>query len=288
MEITIAQIGLALLLTTFAGLSTGIGSFAAFFVKKESTRFLCLGLGFSAGVMIAVSFIELLNSSIESLGFIGGNLAFFIGIAVMFGLDKIIPHEYIAEKLINSETGEPMGEIHFHSHGPPESSVASDLQTQNSADKKKGLIKVGILTMFGIALHNFPEGLVTFAGTLSSISIGVILAIAIAAHNIPEGISVALPIYAATENRWQAFKLSFISGVFEPIGALVTAVVLLPFLNDFITGFLLAFVGGIMVYISFDELIPASREYGGKSELATLGVVIGMFFMVLTLILLRL
>ncbi|MFX0093004.1 MAG: zinc transporter ZupT, partial [Candidatus Hodarchaeota archaeon] len=237
----------------------------------ESGKILCLGLGFSAGVMIAVSFIELLNGAIDALGFMGGNLAFFIGIAAMFTLDRLIPHEYIAEKLIpNSNT--------------PDSAGSSDV----SDSKQKGLIKVGLLTMFGIALHNFPEGLVTFAGALSSIQIGIILAIAIAAHNIPEGLSVALPIYAATGNRWQAFKLSFLSGVFEPLGALVAAIVLLPFLNDILTGFLLAFVGGIMVYISFDELLPASREYGETGELATIGVVIGMFFMVITLVLLNL
>ncbi|MFX0061015.1 MAG: zinc transporter ZupT [Candidatus Hermodarchaeota archaeon] len=278
---------IALLLTTLAGLSTGIGSFGALFVKKESKRFLSLGLGFSAGVMIAVSFIELLNGAIDAIGFVGGNIAFFIGISAMFVLDKVIPHEYIAEKLINTETGEAIGEIHFHSHSQPDSQPDQKIETQSNNSKQKALIKVGILTMFGIALHNFPEGLVTFAGTLSSLEIGVILAIAIAAHNIPEGLSVALPIYAATGNRWQAFKLSFISGVFEPLGALVAAVVLLPFLNDFLTGFLLAFVGGIMVYISFDELIPASREYSGGSELATLGVVVGMFFMVITLVLLN-
>lgn len=266
-----ADIILALALTTFAGLSTGIGSLAAFFVKKDSNRILAIGLGFSAGVMIAVSFIELLNRSIEALGFIGGNISFFIGITAMCILDRLIPHEYIAERIIRNP----------NSTGTAESTDASNI-------KQKGLIKVGLLTMFGIALHNFPEGLVTFAGALNSIEVGIILAIAIAFHNIPEGLSVALPIYSATGNRWQAFKLSFLSGVFEPLGALVAAIVLLPFLNDYIIGFLLAFVGGIMVYISFDELLPASREYGTSGELSTVGVVIGMFFMVMTLVLLNL
>ncbi|MFX0091050.1 MAG: ZIP family metal transporter, partial [Candidatus Hodarchaeota archaeon] len=191
------NIVIALVLTTFAGLSTGIGSFAAFFVKKESNTFLSVGLGFSAGVMIAVSFIELLNESIEILGFIGANIAFFIGISAIFALDRLIPHEYIAERMLANANS------NSNSRDSTELSEAPNCE-------QKGLIKVGLLTMVGIALHNFPEGLVTLAGTLGSIQIGLILAIAIAVHNIPEGISVALPIYRATCSRWQAFKLSFI------------------------------------------------------------------------------
>jgi ZIP family zinc transporter len=201
--------------------------------------------------MIIVSFVELLDKSIDNIGFLQANIAFFVGIFFLYVIDVLIPHRYKAEEV----------------------------------DNGKGLMKVGILTAVGIAIHNFPEGFAVFAGALKSLHIGGILALAIAIHNIPEGISVSAPIFFATGDRVKAFKYSFISGIFEPLGATIGAVILLPFLTDYVINWTLAFVGGIMVYISLDELIPAAHKYGREHTVA-LGVIIGMILMSASLLML--
>ncbi len=243
---------ISLLLSVLAGLSTTLGSLATFIVKKPSKAILGISLGFSAGVMIIISFVELLNKSIDEIGFLQANTAFFIGVILLFMIDALVPHEFKAEKA----TGEG-----------------------------NKLLRVGLLTATGIAIHNFPEGFAVFAGTLKSLHIGVLIAVAIALHNIPEGISVSVPIYMATGDRMKAFKYSLISGIFEPIGATMGVIFLLPFLTDHVINWTLAFVGGIMAYISFDELIPAAHEYGREHTVA-FGVILGMVLMSASILLL--
>ncbi|MEA2090334.1 MAG: zinc transporter ZupT [Thermoproteota archaeon] len=244
---------LALLLSFLAGMSTTIGAAVAFFIKKPTHRILGFTLGFSAGVMINVSFIELLTNSMNGIGFLHANFAFFIGMTIIFAIDVLIPHEYIAEKV-------------------------------ESEDPK--LMRTGVLTALGIAIHNFPEGFATFAGSLYSIEVGVLLAVAIAIHNIPEGISVSIPIFYATRNKRKAFLYSFASGIFEPIGAVIGAAFLLPFMTNDLISWVLAFIAGIMIFISFDELLPAAHKYGKEHMVAT-GVISGMAVMTLSLIMLR-
>lgn len=249
----LSAILLALLLSFLAGMSTTIGALIAFFIKNPTHKILSFALGFSAGVMINVSFVELLVKSTNEIGFSHANLAFFLGIAVIFVIDYLIPHEYIAEK---AEVKDPK------------------------------LMRTGTLTAIGMAIHNFPEGFATFAGSLYSIEVGILLAIAIAIHNIPEGISVSIPIFYATGDKRKAFLYSSASGIFEPIGALIGAAFLLPFITNYLTSLVLAFVAGIMVYISFDELLPAAHKYG-KEHIVTIGVIAGMAVMILSLVMLR-
>jgi len=147
-------------------------------------------------------------------------------------------------------------------------------------------MRAGILTAIGIAIHNFPEGFATFAGALHSIEVGTLLAIAIAIHNIPEGISVSIPIFYATRNKRKAFLYSFASGIFEPIGALIGAAFLLPFMTNYLLNFVLAFVAGIMVYVSFDELLPAAHEYG-RGHITAMGVISGIAVMMFSLTMLK-
>jgi ZIP family zinc transporter len=214
-------------------------------------------LGFSAGVMILVSFAELLQGAIKAGGFAPSLLAFFGGMAGMFLIDALIPHDYMAER-----------------H-----------RTEEEA-RKGDLLKTGLLVALGIGIHNFPEGMASFAGALKDPSLGIAIAVAIAIHNIPEGLAVSAPVYAATGSRGKAFLWSFLSGVAEPIGAGVAALVLLPFLNDAVLGFVLAVVAGIMVFISLDELLPAARSFG-EEHLSIVGVVGGMVVMAASLWLLR-
>jgi ZIP family zinc transporter len=145
------------------------------------------------------------------------------------------------------------------------------------------LMKTSIFTFIGVFIHNFPEGIATFVGTITEVQLGIVLAVAIALHNIPEGIAVAVPIYACTGSKKKAFKWSFLSGISEPLGAVLAWIILTPFINDYLLSAMLGVVGGIMIYISLDELLPVSRALG-KEHISILGIITGMFVMTLSLI----
>ena len=248
-----SPIGFALFLSTLAGLSTTLGSLLGIFVREPGPRMMTLTLGFSGGVMILVSFVELLPSGIEAIGFGPAHLAFFGGMIAMFLIDALIPHDYMAE---HHQTG--------------------------TDPSKNRLLKTGLFVALGIGIHNFPEGMASFAGALEDRSVGIAIAVAIAIHNIPEGLAVSAPIYAATGSRGKAFLWSFLSGLAEPLGAALAALVLLPFLNDVLLGYVLAAVAGIMVFISLDELVPVARSFG-EEHLSIVGVMLGMMVMALSL-----
>ncbi|MBN2452927.1 MAG: zinc transporter ZupT [Candidatus Omnitrophica bacterium] len=248
-----ARIWLPLLLSFLAGIFTVVGSLITFFLKDFKRSHLQFFLGLSGGVMLYVSFVELLPSSIKNIGALNANIAFFGGIMLVMIIDFLIPHEYIEEKI---STG--------------------------THDKK--LMAAGVFTAIGIGIHNFPEGMAVFVSALVDIKLGVALAIAIALHNIPEGIAVAMPIFYATKSRGKAFWYSFLSGFAEPAGAVVAILILMPFLTPAVLSFSLAFVAGIMVFISFDELLPLSCQSEGY-HISILGLIIGMAVMALSLIL---
>ncbi|MCX7749719.1 MAG: zinc transporter ZupT [Clostridia bacterium] len=259
---------LAFGLTLFAGLSTGIGSALAFFAKRTNKKFLSITLGFSAGVMIYVSLVEIFfkakDSLVRELGVKGGSwatvAAFFGGIFLIALIDKLIP------------SGEN-----------PHESKSVEQMTNEDANKRK-LLKMGKFAALAIAIHNFPEGLATFTSALSSPSLGIAIAVAVAIHNIPEGIAVSVPVYYATGDKVKAFKLSFLSGLSEPVGALIGYLLLRPIFNDVVFGVLFASVAGIMVFISLDELLPAAREYG-EHHYSIYGLVAGMMVMAVSLLL---
>ena len=254
----IESVGTALFLTTMAGLSTGIGSAIAYFIRKPKMVYLSFSLGLSAGVMIYVSFMELLPNAIEGIGEARGIAAFFVGILLIGVIDLAIPE----------------------AENPHEYKQLSDVEVQDQT-----LMRAGVLTALAIGIHNFPEGLATFGLALSDVKLGAIIAVAIAIHNIPEGISVSVPIYYATKDRNKAAIYSFLSGMAEPVGAVVGFVILLPFLSEGLLASLLAFVGGIMVYISVDELLPMAHRYG-HGHTVIVGIVLGMAVMAASLLLL--
>lgn len=251
------NVGIALLLTLIAGISTGFGSIISFFIKKPKIKYLCFSLGLSAGVMIYVSFVELLPASFNSIGEIWGLYAFFVGMIIIGMIDIIIP---------DVDNPHHYQEIQ---------------KAKKSVDPR--LMRVGILTALAIAIHNFPEGLATFGSALVNVNLGIMITFAIAIHNIPEGISVFMPIFYATKDKKKAFIYSFLSGFSEPIGAIIGFLILMPFISDWTLSFLLAFVAGIMVYISADELLPAAHEYG-HGHCVVLGLIIGMFIMAISLL----
>jgi len=258
----------AIALTVFAGLSTGIGSLMAFFSKKFNPAFLCGALGFSAGVMIYVSFVEILGKARHSLvsaqgenmGQITTVIAFFGGIAIIAIIDKLVPSHDNPHEIKNIDTS----------------------NYQNRAENK--LLRMGLFSALAIAIHNFPEGMATFMGALTDPALGVSIAVAIAIHNIPEGIAVSLPIYYATKSKKKAFWLSFLSGLAEPLGAIVGYLIFRSFFNDLTFGIVFAAVAGIMVYIALDELLPTAEEYG-KHHTVIGGVIAGMAVMAISLLL---
>lgn len=228
----------ALLLSTIAGLSTLIGAFIVAVMKKRSEKMVCAALGFAAGVMLCVSFVDLYTEakhqltafSTERLGALYAVLFIVLGVLIAVALDHFVPHGDYDEK----------------SGGKPH----------------KDLFRVGFVSTLAIGLHNLPEGIATFMTSYESATLGISITVAIALHNIPEGISVAMPIYFATGDKKKAFLYCFLSGIAEPIGALLAFLILRPFINGLTLGAILAVVAGIMIYISVEELIPSSRQYG--------------------------
>ena len=259
----------ALGLTLFAGLSTGIGSLIGFMSKEFNPRFLTIALGFSAGVMIYVSMIEIFVKARDSLsvsfgdkmGYVLTVVSFFAGIAVIALIDKLIPSY----------------------ENPHEMNVEQKIKDSSDEQKKK-LMRMGMFSALAIGIHNFPEGLATFMSGLTDPTLGVSIAVAIAIHNIPEGLAVSAPIFYATKSRKKAFAYSFLSGLAEPIGALIGYFVLRSIFNEATFGVIFASVAGIMVYISLDELLPTAEEYG-EHHLAIGGLIVGMFIMAVSLVL---
>jgi len=264
------NIAIAFGLTLFAGLSTGIGSALAFFAKRTNTKLLSIALGFSAGVMIYVSFIEIFFKGRESLaaelGAAGGYWvavsAFFGGMFLIATLDRIVP------------SFENPHEIH----------KVEEIDYAEPVSRDGRLFRTGLVVALAIGIHNFPEGLATFTAALKDVRLGIPITVAIAIHNIPEGIAVSIPIFYATANRKKAFVYSFLSGLAEPMGALIGYLIFFSFFSDLLFGILFASVGGIMVFVSLDQLLPAAREYG-EHHLAVYGLVLGMIVMALSLLL---
>jgi ZIP family zinc transporter len=278
----------ALILSLLAGLSTTVGCIISFFVMKEyNPSLLSVIMGFSAGVMILVSFLELLQEGINSMGLMLGIMFFFIGMLIMLLIDVTISHQYEFEDTIKILKN-------------PE--LTQEIMVERNNSKRKGrrpryrfhphngkenisLERTSILVFLGVFIHNLPEGIATFVGTVRDVELGILLAIAVALHNIPEGVAVAVPIYAVTKSKKKAFFWSFLSGISEFLGAVVFGFIFLPFINDYLLGAMLAIVGGLMVYISLDELLPVSHSLG-KEHHSILGLMLGMLAMSVSIVIL--
>jgi ZIP family zinc transporter len=264
----------ALICTLIAGLATGIGGAVIMFVKKFSPKILAATLGFSAGVMILISLVELFPEAQHSLSGIYGEklglfytlLAFFGGMGVIALIDNLVP---------SYENPHEVNELTIEVH---DSAVGNCSQCSTSEEKSHKLMRLGILSSIVIAVHNFPEGLATFVTAMDDPKLGLSIAFAIALHNIPEGIAVAIPIFYATKKRAKAVWNATLSGLAEPLGGILGYILLRQILSDSFLGIILAGVAGIMVYISLDELLPTAESYGAH-HIAIIGVITGMAFM---------
>ena len=271
MDFSAHEVFYAFGLTLLAGLATGVGSCLAFFAKRTNTKFLSVALGFSDGVMIYVSFIEIFpkaNDSLtaelgDKLGYWVTTLSFFAGVLFIGIIDKLVPSFENPHEIHKTEE---MDKVSLE------------------AKKTRDLYRMGLFSALAIGIHNFPEGLATFASALHDPKLGIAIAAAIAIHNIPEGIAVSVPIYYATGDRKKAFYYSFLSGASEPVGALIGYALLFKFFNGLVFGVLFAAVAGIMVFISLDELLPSARKYG-EHHLSIYGLFAGMIVMAVSLLL---
>ena len=242
------------LITLFAGLSTTLGGLVVFFGNTKKLNWLSFTMSFAAGVMLYVSLIEILPESYFEFKHTNDQntallyvLGFFI-FGVLFGVftDKILP-----EQKINNQVNKSI----------------------NSNNKK--IYRSGILIALTMALHNFPEGIVTFIGSVNDLSFGLVIGLAIALHNIPEGMAISVPIYHSTGSKKKAFLYAALSGFTEPLGALFCYFVINSYLDDFLTAAIMSIVSGIMIFISIFVLMPLSFEYKDKYE-HIIGLVIGM------------
>ncbi len=275
------NIWFALALSTLAGLSTGVGSALGVMGRPTNKRLLTLAMGFSAGVMVYVSFVELLPTATQTLREAnpGGSgtwlviLAFFGGMALIGVIDRCVPSPENPHEFPEGPDDAARHRSPHHRSNPVVTST------------ERRLMRLGVMTTAVLAIHNFPEGIATLLAGLKSAEIGIPIALAVAIHNIPEGIAVAVPIHHATGSRRKAFLYSLFSGLAEPLGAVFGYLLLLPVLTDTVFGLLFAGVAGIMVFISFDQLLPAAERYG-EHHASIYGVVAGMLVMAISLALL--
>lgn len=259
------SVWLAFIVTFLAGLATVLGGAIILFLKKPSARILSFGLAFSAGAMIYISLTEILNKSISSFSeifseqhaYAYGTFAFLAGVIVVLLLDRFIPnpHEKIEQHLVK------------------------DISQQQ-------LMRTAMLTLFAITAHNLPEGLATFFATLSSPTLGAPLAVAIAIHNIPEGVAIALPVYMATGSKKLAILASLVSGLAEPFGAAMGYFILQPYIGPNVYGIVFGMIGGVMVYLALDELLPTAKRYA-KGHETVYGLVSGMAILASSLVMFK-
>jgi ZIP family zinc transporter len=256
-------------LSLLAGMMTGLGGLIAI-ISKPGRRSFGFLIGIAAGVMITLSFLDLVNEAWTHGGFLTATIGFGLGAAFMFLIDFFTPHIRFGER-------EP-DNLRLQSNA--DECSQGRLQRRHRRHRwwtetrtiDKQLFKTGVLVAIGIAVHNTPEGIAVGAGYMHAPQFGIFIALAIGLHNIPEGIATALPLFQSGASRWVAFRTALLSGLAEPIGALLAALFLASF-KEFIPG-ALAFAGGVMVFITLDELIPCAREYGHQHSTA-LGIIIG-------------
>lgn len=234
------DLAIIFLLSATAGLATGVGGVMAI-VRRPSEKQFGFLMGFTAGVMIALAFVGLLDEAWEEAGFGTATIAFAVGALLMFAVDIFLPHIRFA------------------------------VQEPGILDQR--LFTTGVLIAVGMTLHNMPEGAAVGAGYVKAPEFGVMVAVVIALHNVPEGVAVALPIYASGASKWAAIRLSLFVGLVEPAGALVAALILRGF--EGLVPAALAFAAGVMTFITLDELVPAARRDGQHEHYTALGIISG-------------
>lgn len=239
----------ALLYSFLAGVSTILGVFILMIFGTPSTKVLSVLLGFAGGIMTAISVFELMPEAVELGSLLSAIIGFILGAGMMFLLDRVMPHSHMSDS------------DHIVVENP-----------QKMVAMKNPALRTGFLILFGIALHNLPEGLAIGAGIEASPELGLIIAVAIGLHNVPEGLAIAGPLKAGGLNNAKILLFTLAAGLMTPIGA---AIGLLFFtISPLFIGGSLAFAAGAMIYIVNDELIPQANSM--NSHLANAGLIAGL------------
>ncbi|GAB4835188.1 Zinc transporter ztp29 [Ancistrocladus abbreviatus] len=265
-----SQVLVALGLSLVGGLSTSFGALFVILNKTPNLKMLGLLQGFAAGLMLCISFLDLAHNAMNSVGFLKGNIWFFAGVIFFAIVVSFIPEPTFAPSSDAKNTkkdGDEGGKDMMKKH-------------------HRQVLFSGIITAVGISLHNFPEGMAVFLGSMKGLRVGLNLALAIALHNIPEGVAVALPVYFATQSKWKAFKLATLSGFAEPLGVILVAYLFPTSLSPEILEGLLGSVGGVMAFLTLHEMLPLAFDYAGQKP-AVKAVFLGMAFMSASLYLLE-
>lgn len=241
-----------LIISTFAGLSTFLGGLVVFFKFKDREGFITFALSFSLSVMISISVLDLIPESAKILV-----EAYGVAWSLILGIAVFVLGRLLVIKANNRLT---------------------------LLSKKNNLYRVGILSMIALMIHNFPEGVATFMTAYNDIYMGISLGIAIMLHNIPEGISISVPIYYATGSKKRGVVYSLISGLAEPLGAIMAYLLLKNFINDVTIAIVLIFVAGIMISLAIEEMLPESNKYNKKRE-SVIGLLIGVILVLINVLL---
>ncbi|XP_004486953.1 zinc transporter ZTP29 [Cicer arietinum] len=257
-----SQVMVALALSLVGGLSTSLGALFVIINPAPNLKMLGLLQGFAAGLMLSISFFDLAHNALNSLGFLKGNLWFFAGVIFFAVIANFIPEPTLT----------PTSDVKNRKKKGDEG--GKDIMKKH----RQQVLFSGIITAVGISLHNFPEGMAVFLGSMKGLRVGINLALAIALHNIPEGVAVALPVYFATQSKWQAFKLASLSGFAEPLGVIIVAYLFPSSLNPEILEGLLGSVGGVMAFLTLHEMLPLAFDYAGQKQ-SVKAVFFGMAFM---------
>ncbi|OVA07308.1 Zinc/iron permease [Macleaya cordata] len=257
-----SQVLVALGLSLLGGLSTSLGALVVILNNTPNLKMLGLLQGFAAGLMLSISFFDLAHNAINSIGFLKGNIWFFAGVIFFAIVSSFIPEPTLTPT-VDVKSKKKNGD-----------GGGKDLMKKH----RRQVLFSGIITAIGISLHNFPEGMAVFLGSIKGLRVGLNLAFAIALHNIPEGVAVALPVYFATQSKWQAFKLATLSGLAEPLGVIIVAYLFPSSLNPEILEGLLGAVGGVMAFLTLHEMLPLAFDYAGQKQ-AVKAVFLGMAFM---------
>ncbi|XVF69669.1 hypothetical protein PTKIN_Ptkin11bG0100200 [Pterospermum kingtungense] len=253
-----SQVTVALALSLVGGLSTSLG--ALFVVLNQAPNLKMLGLlqGFAAGLMLSISFLDLAHNAMNSIGFLKGNLWFFAGVIFFAVVANFIPEPTLSqssEVKNKKKNGDEGGKDIMKKH-------------------QRQVLFSGIVTAIGISLHNFPEGMAVFLGSMKGLRVGLNLALAIALHNIPELTNRFVLFFS----KWQAFKLASLSGFAEPLGVVIVAYLFPSSLSPEILEGLLGSVGGVMAFLTLHEMLPLAFDYAGPKQ-AVKAVFFGMAFM---------
>ncbi|XP_024399666.1 zinc transporter ZTP29 isoform X1 [Physcomitrium patens] len=273
-----SQVWVALLLTMVGGLSTALGGLVVVLQPTPNLKRLGILQGLAAGLMFSISFNDLMHNAINAIGFPRAHLWFFGGVLMFAGVVTLIPEPSLTPQ--QNAAMDAAGKGKGIKQG-------KDVEKPHlMRQRRKQVLMSGIVTAVGIGLHNFPEGIAVFLGSIKGLRVGISLACAIALHNIPEGVAVALPVYFATESKWKAFQLAAFSGLAEPLGVIIVATLFPQSMPHHILEGLLAGVGGIMAFLTLHEMVPLALEYAGRRQ-AIASVFIGMALMSVSLYLLE-